>query len=241
MNKTGVLLVLAMATLILFAGCTSFRPYGQGSQNGAPQTESAPAQDEPAPSQAAPAEETPAPEPQGDYSITGQIERCDGDEICLTAVALEYESPAICAGLESYNEKRCYTQLAVKYRNAGYCNSLIRSYERDDCIEAVEAALDSQSAASESQILPSPNQEVTRGYADVPEQIERCESRTTNTEKANCLTALAVNYEIPAICEEIEYFNYECYAQVAITYDKPQYCQLPLSSEDRYLCESLLG
>lgn len=111
------------------------------------QAEITPAQNpEPAPAQQEPAAETDTaeagtqPAEEVDYSITGQIERCDRDETCIAAVALEYEAPTLCGELVQPNNKQeCYEQMAIKYRNVGYCNELY-GYERDDCIEAVEAS-----------------------------------------------------------------------------------------------------
>jgi len=182
-----------------------------------------------------------------DYSIAGQIERCGGDETCLTAVALEYESPAICEGFGFWNEayEKCYTQLAVKYRNAGYCNTFY-GYERDDCVAAV-AASGSQSTTSGTNTdagttsEESTTQTIPREYT-VPEQIEMCREMVTSTEQMNCMIALAVNYEMPSLCEEIPRYNQNnCYAQLAIRYNKPQYCRLLPYAEEIELCMDRLG
>lgn len=217
MNKTAFLLVLVMATLVLFAGCINTNSPPPSAGNG-PGTE-------PAPAQEAPVAETPEPEPRAaevDYSIAGQIERCGGDETCLTAVALEYESPAICEGFGWYTDAYdiCYIQLAVKYKNAGYCNELLGS-ERNECTGAVEAALSSQIAASGTTaetISPA-----ARNYT-ISEQIDMCKEKEYLFEEDNCLEALALTYEIPSLCNEVSPLL-ECYEQMAIKFNKPQYCQ----------------
>ncbi len=146
MNRTTLFLIVVMVMLIILPGCT-LRNMPVQNGGSTQQAEITPAQNpEPAPAQQEPAAETGMAEAEAqpaeeiDYSITGQIERCGGDETCLAAVALEYEAPTLCGELVYPNNKQeCYEQMAIKYRNVGYCNELY-GYEREECIEAVEAS-----------------------------------------------------------------------------------------------------
>ncbi len=85
----------------------------------------------------------PAPAcPSCNLTLADKIAQCNqksvpyGQSDCLTALALETNTPSICSS--SYQFDSCYTQMAVKYRNKGYCDLIGRSDLADACKTKVE-------------------------------------------------------------------------------------------------------
>ena len=80
--------------------------------------------------------------PHCNLTLADKIDQCKqksipyGESDCLIALALETNTPSICSS--SYQFDVCYTQMAVKYKNKGYCDLIGRSDLADTCKSKVE-------------------------------------------------------------------------------------------------------
>lgn len=144
MNKTAFLLIIVMATLVLFAGCTSGGRTPQGSDTGGTQeaeTDSAPA------SGGSSTQVEVSQTVSGSENVAEQIQICEGmaewsRTNCLVSLALNYEIPSLCYG-DYYAS--CFTQMAIKYNKPQYCqmidNPMEESYSqhrRAECLALFE-------------------------------------------------------------------------------------------------------
>jgi len=66
--------------------------------------------------------------------------------------------------------------------------------------------------------------QVVSGDSNIAEQMRICEEMES-PRSMSCLEGIALNYEIPTICGNLV-DNANCYTQMAIKYNKPQYCEL---------------
>ncbi len=82
-------------------------------------------------------------------SLTDRLVQCrsrgsEDDQVsCMTALALETDTPSICKTLMydfSYDKGNCYILLAIKYKNRGYCDLAPYSYI-DSCKSKVNDSL----------------------------------------------------------------------------------------------------
>ncbi len=87
------------------------------------------------------------PPSSGNMSVTDRMNQCNQlstspkQEDCLKALALETNTPSICASFlyGEYRDWTCYEQLAIKYKNKGYCDQL-SGWDKDSCIQKVTDA-----------------------------------------------------------------------------------------------------
>ena len=87
--------------------------------------------------------------PPANLTLTDRINQCNqisypqDQDNCLKALAEETNTPSICASLLYSNapDPSCYEELAIKYKNMGYCDQLTSSWDQTYCKQKVNDSL----------------------------------------------------------------------------------------------------
>lgn len=126
MNKTAFLLALVVATLILFAGCTSGNGASPDSDASNPRgAETGSASLDEGSTQVQVSQTV-----SGSENIAEQIQICEEmadwrRTDCLESLALNYEIPSLCYGDSQIS---CFTQMAIKFNKPQYCQMIPPRY-----------------------------------------------------------------------------------------------------------------